>query len=293
MSKSKLQPGDLFVSPLPNGQFGAIKILRVKQGFHLVGVSKWVGDAPPTASTKGIGELTSGLSTGPMHLRSKFQASWYSGRPPSEMQFITNIPLSEEEMAYETPDCSGDWRPFMAALVLVREKGMSADNLWEMVRASTAPSPLVKYVSPMPLASFWELIANTNPCEDECCRLVEQLSVMNPSVIRSFQERLARLLWALDAPIYANRGGCDSPSTILSPDKFLYQRCWVVGQGRKVYTETTSNPGKMPEANECEDLIAAAPQALGIAEGITGEVDIPTTVSFETYSNNKAWKSQE
>ena len=106
--------------------------------------------------------------------------------------------------------------------------------------------------------------------------------------MRAFQERLARSLWELDGPEHAARGG-SLADEYLSPDRFLYQRCWVVGQGRTVFRATLEDPRKMPVEEECEDLISAAPRALARLEGLEDESEIPTSVSFETYSNSARW----
>ena len=286
----ELRPGDVFASPLPNGQFGAVKILRTQPSFALVAVSKWIGDSLPTTTTPGLRELCSGLTSGPVHLRSELEASWYPGAPPSDVVFVGNVPLSDEEAKYETPDCANEWHPFMAAAVLVREKGMSSDELWRLIREQFPRARVSERpAAPMALARFWRLIEQTEPCKDNARGLVNVLARVAPAAIRSFHERLARLLWQLDAPAYAQRGE-NEPTDYLSPDRFLYQRCWVVGRGRLLYEAIRADPLKMRVAGECEDLIAAGPQALARAEKASDEAHIPTSVSFETYSNTAAWK---
>lgn len=179
----------------------------------------------------------------------------------------------------------------MAALVLVRESGMSGEKLWELIRKADvkdgAPEPATK---PMRLTQFWRLLETTSPCRDCANELVQSLARLRPQSIRGFHERLARLLYELDGPEHAARGA-EPDDDYLSPDRFLYQRCWVVGQGRAVFQATLSDPTKMPFEDECEDLIAAAPRALArLEDQDDDECYIPTSVSYETYSNKARWR---
>src|SRR5262249_26230193 len=147
--------------------------------------------------------------------------------------------------------------------------------------------------APMKEAQFWRLIENNSPCADGAKQLVKVLIMQSERSVRAFHERLARLLWNLDGPEHANRGSSTAGSYI-SPDRFVYQRSWVVGQGRATYYGVLNDPRRMPTDEECEALISAAPRALGLKMEIEEEeAYIPTSVSFESFSNWNRWRTQE
>lgn len=110
--------------------------------------------------------------------------------------------------------------------------------------------------------------------------------------IRSFQEQLARKLYALDGRAWALAIG--PPVWLGEPDQvdvdeFLYARCAVVANGRDAYGQVLSDPSLMPTDLEFEALLYVAPAAY---ERLTGEEDEEldsTSVSFETFSNADGW----
>lgn len=281
-----LRPGDAFASPLPDGRFGAVKLLRALEGASLVGVSRWVGDTPPTIRTRGIGPLTHGLPG------RKFQASWHPGEPDRTSKFLGRLPLTNEEESFDSDGWATGWEPFMASVVLYREGHLPleayqrayGDAMARASRGERREGP----ARALSLARFWELIERTAPTRDEARRLVRALAELRRAEVRGFQERLARLLYALDGERFAVRGAAELPE-YLSPDLFLYQRAYVVGRGRRFFESVLHDPTSMPPG-ECEDLIDAAARALQRVDGTPDDEPIATSVSFETYSNEGAWR---
>jgi hypothetical protein len=280
-----LRPGDTFATPLPNGLYGALRVLRVRGNRALIGVSRWIGERIPTAAESSLlVELTSGIPG------ERYQAAWNDATPSAEVTLIGNFPVSKEHAAYDTEAQSVGWPPFMGAVVLVREGRIAPNRLWPLVNEALAARAPVNedpaYPHPLDLEVFWKLIEQTSP-STSTRRLVSALARLDPEKIRGFHERLTRLLFAIDGVSYASHGTGVVPEYI-SPDLFLYQRCYAVAQGKAFYEAVMADPRKMPN-EECEDLAAAALIALGRAAGGQDELPISTTVSFETYSNQGAW----
>ncbi len=149
----------------------------------------------------------------------------------------------------------------------------------------------------MTVDEFWKLmdavdravLGNGQALEDVAvASLIDALSVLDTLEIESFEDHLAKALFALDGEVYADNAG-DSGR---SGDGFLYARCYVVGKGVEFYRRVLENPTQMPDRiNQwLEPLLFVAARAWARATGGHEEDwDYQATVSWETGSNSEQW----
>jgi hypothetical protein len=138
---------------------------------------------------------------------------------------------------------------------------------------------------------FWKLVglvardALAVDEEEAVEPVIEALSELDPAEMASFEEHLARNLYALDGRRYADQAG----ESRESDDGFLYARCFVVAQGEAHFRRVLAEPALMPKSMDhwCEALLGVASAA---HERVTGEpAEFETTVSYETGSNGSQW----
>lgn len=136
---------------------------------------------------------------------------------------------------------------------------------------------------------FWPLVEGLgrDPGDEDFHRLTARLATRPEAEITGFEDRLARVLWALDTPAhFAAAGTC-------SGDGFLYARCAVVAAGRRAYERVLRRPAALERFadEEAEMLLYVAEQAYEQATGLLWEHE--TEVSYETGSNTVAWGETE
>jgi hypothetical protein len=145
--------------------------------------------------------------------------------------------------------------------------------------------------------TFWALIesfdwSRTGDDEAVVGPAVSTLSALPVEEIQAFDEILARSLHALDTEAHARNIGehaYTGPGDGFSVDWFLYSRCVVVANGRTYYETVLSDPSAMPQDMEFESLLYVAREAF---ERKTGEeYDFDPSVSYETFSNERGWRS--
>ena len=118
--------------------------------------------------------------------------------------------------------------------------------------------------------------------------LEEKLASLSVAELESFEEHLAKCLYALDGKIYADESGESGDSD----DAFLYARCFAVAQGKTRYDATLSNPQMMPKTLDgwCESLLYAHRNAWARITGKDeSEWNYDASVSYESGSNEELW----
>lgn len=136
----------------------------------------------------------------------------------------------------------------------------------------------------MDLATFWQLIeesrenAGGDPAE-QVDQLTDLLSELPPAEIVMFDDQFRRLLagayrWDLWGAAFVINSGC-------SDDSFEHFRCWLIGQGERVYREALADPESLVDRAEegahdpAESMLYAAQDAYKVETGR----DLPVTVS--------------
>ncbi|MGV3586664.1 MAG: DUF4240 domain-containing protein [Adhaeribacter sp.] len=131
---------------------------------------------------------------------------------------------------------------------------------------------------------FWILIdkavefsnGNDNSKEDF---LIAELSIMSLEEIKNFEFALRKSL--IDADDYKVLAAAKIIEGYVSDDSYLYFRCWLIGQGRKVYDETLKNPDylakvvKEGEFADFESLLYVATEAYSRKTGKEEDESFP------------------
>lgn len=143
-------------------------------------------------------------------------------------------------------------------------------------------------------ATFWGLLDQLDwrhEGEDDrvVAPVVRALTTLTLEEIESFDQILARKLFALDGRAWAREigSGWRGGKYPISGDEFLYVRCVALVNGRDFYEAVLADPSQMPKDMEFESLLYIGRTAW---EAKTGEEpDFDTDVSFETWSNEAGW----
>lgn len=142
-------------------------------------------------------------------------------------------------------------------------------------------------------ATFWSIIAQLDwgrkNIEDILAPAIAILSSYTVEQIYKFDQILAEKLYALDGKKYAVKSGWGKEDDkTFSPDMFLYARCCAVANGKTVYERILNEPSKFPTDLTFEPILYLAEKAYQKKTG-KNDYDFLPTVSFETFSNVKAW----
>jgi hypothetical protein len=160
----------------------------------------------------------------------------------------------------------------------------------------SSPNPWRSTVSE---SSFWAVIQSLDwgkEGDDDAVigPAIEVLARMSPDDIKSFEEELAKKLFALDGEKYAREIGEDSykgPDDHFSVDEFLYARCVAVANGPEFYKSVLADPKEMPKDMEFEALLRIGPEAYKRKTG--KELEHTTKVEYETFSNKEGWNAKK
>ena len=136
-------------------------------------------------------------------------------------------------------------------------------------------------------AQFWQIIElldwqESGDNEAVVAPLIAHLASLSVSFIYQFQDKLSEKLYHLDTRLHAAVF-----SLPFSADDFLYSRCAVVANGKKVYENIVADPTKMPTDVDFESLLNVASDAYTLKTDKNFEyvADFP----IETRSNKKGW----
>jgi Protein of unknown function (DUF4240) len=291
-SKQPIRVGDVFKTTLPDGRIGTIRILKSWDTSFLVATTPYISTVSPEVSDPLLKSVI---------VRKRF--SWngapalciYSGKIPSNFEFLTNLPLSAEEENIKPWGGSigfpsgGSWRPDRAAY----EAEVRLENEQREKARRVQPKPKKMMAD----ENFWELIAlldwNKSGNDDAVVGpLVKSLAALKKADLCRFHETLCYKLFLLDTEQHAKSSISSSSADWqreLSSDGFLYLRCVVVANGREYYEKVLLNPESMPRDLEFEALIYVSRQAYAQKTG-DEDFDYEPGCSFETYSNLDGWK---
>jgi len=141
---------------------------------------------------------------------------------------------------------------------------------------------------------FWRIIGlfNWKKLGDDDAVIdpaVKALAKMSQEQILQFEDILGEKLYALDTAAHAKEIGEEAfqPGKYFSVDWFLYSRCVVVANGRKLFESVIADPTQMPKNCEFEALLSVARQAYENKTGM--EFDHISPFCYETYSNRNGW----
>lgn len=141
---------------------------------------------------------------------------------------------------------------------------------------------------------FWktmELCDWENEGDDELVLMpvINYLASQDNNDIFEFDNQMAELLYALDTKILAEQ--CKKSQGYFSDDEFLYSRCVALINGTDFYEEALQGKTKVMWSMEFESLLYV-PMIAWALKNQKDEEEYPheTSVSYETGSNEAAWK---
>jgi hypothetical protein len=124
----------------------------------------------------------------------------------------------------------------------------------------------------MPPKIFWDIIeASKRPTEDGFLPALHRvLLCLSPEEIVGFESRLWHYLGEANrddlwGALYPLQGGC-------SDDSFMYFRCWLIAQGRRVFESAVADPDSLADLPpstryRLEGLLSSAHEAWGEKTG--------------------------
>lgn len=127
---------------------------------------------------------------------------------------------------------------------------------------------------------FWKIIeysiqkSNNDKLEQEKA-IIEKLATYNPEQIIEFEIIFRQLI--IEADDFKIMGAQKIIEGYVSDDSYLYFRCWLIGKGEKIYTETLKNPEflaqniNQDEETYFEELMYVATSAYKLKTGKKAE----------------------
>lgn len=164
----------------------------------------------------------------------------------------------------------------------------------------------------MDKTEFWKIVdysiakSNNDKSEQEKV-IIEKLTTYSPEQIIEFELIFRQLI--IEADHYKIMGAQKIILGYVSDDSYLYFRCWLIGKGEKIYTETLKNPEFLSEninqgeESYFEELMYVAtnafktktgkieedesfPRNIAIAKGLDFDFGAPQTKGVD-------WKEEE
>lgn len=292
--------GDVFALVLPDGRYGAIRVIRLEGNTHLVYTTPYLDSALPQIEDQRLREV---LERRFFSFNGAPSIRWVPGKPSAGSIHVGNIPVTDEEARTECQAYSGGWDDGIALDVyrqwrwdhdrtaFVNEVEKQQEEFMRILRSQEH-----KPRAMMEDADFWRIMALL-----DWAQLGNDDKVIEPAVadlarkgsrdIKRFAETLAYKLFCLDTREHARHigeGSFTDDGDFFSVDAFLYARCAVVANGPEVFEAVLGNPAEMPKDVEFEAILGVPELAW---ERKTGDsFDYETGCSFETYSNRKGWQ---
>lgn len=292
--KKKVQLGDVYCSILPNGMYGAVRVVnKVNEGkymSYLVYTTTYMKKHKPTIDDPELLEI---LVQDTVYGKQP-ALHWLDKEPLKSVEYIGNKPLNEDEKRLESSSYGGKFEESCAIPIYwewVRNNNIDIEQ--EENKINEVLSNEREYVS-RDEEFFWSMVSKMDwKLGDEwdiADSLVDRLAKKSKEKIKVFEETLAYLLYQLDTKEHAEQIGENSYKTddeYFPEDLFLYARCYVVAKGKDVFQRVLQNPSEMPKDKEYEALLTIAEEAYEQKTDLS--LDYVTEYDYETYSNDKGW----
>ncbi|MBK6949920.1 MAG: DUF4240 domain-containing protein [Haliscomenobacter sp.] len=139
-------------------------------------------------------------------------------------------------------------------------------------------------------ADFWQVIElfdwSKEDSDDIMAPAINKLAGMPVVNIYLFADKLSEKLHQLDTRLHGEAYLKMRAATICRLMTFSV-RCAVVAEGKAYFDNVLQNPSEFPADLSFEPILNLPDQAYELKTGRT--FDYAPTVSYETYSNKKAW----
>ncbi|MDM5221094.1 DUF4240 domain-containing protein [Peribacillus sp. NJ11] len=297
-TKKTVTTGDIYAVNLPNGKFGAIRILDQTDNSYLLATTPYNGTEIPSIENDILEEI---LIQNRFFYDNNPALVWVDGKVPKDVIYIGNIPLTKKERKIkcnsfgEKWDNSDgieaflEWRWENDRENFEREIREEEERYIEEFHTIQKPKEMMKD------ELFWSIISLLNfnaECEEEIIEpAVNKLAKMSVRDIKQFEEALSYKLYLLDTKEHAKNIGeysYDKERDYFSADLFLYFRCSVLARGKEFFESTLDNPKNMPKDDSFESLLSLASDAYIRRTG--KEFEYITGCDYESFSNVEGWK---
>jgi Protein of unknown function (DUF4240) len=291
--------GDIYAVNLPNGEYGAIRILDKSSNSYLIATTPYKGTEIPSIENEIIEEI---LIQNRFFYHNEPALVWVDGKVPNDLIYIGNIPLTKKEKKIKCNSFGEKWDNSDGIEVFLewrwendkenfeREIREEEESYIEEFNTIQKPKKMMKD------ESFWSIISlldfNAECDEDIIEPSINELAKMSVRDIKLFEEALAYKLYLLDTKEHARNIGehsyNDEESNYFSADLFLYFRCSVVAKGKEFFESTLDNPKNMPRDESFESLLSLASDAYIRKTG--KEFEYYTGCDYESFSNVEGWR---
>lgn len=289
--------GDIYAVILPNGEFGAIRILDKIDNSYLLATTPYIGTEIPSIENEILKEV---LIQNRFFYDNDRALVWVDGKVPKDVIYIGNIPLSKKERKIKCHSFHEKWDNSTGIEAFLEWRWENdRENFEREIREEEERykkfNTIQKPKKMMEDDSFWSIISLLNfnaECEEEIIEpAVDQLAKKSVRDIKQFEEALAYKLYLLDTKEHAKNIGeysYDEKQNYFSADLFLYFRCSVIAKGKEFFESTLVNPKNMPKDDPFEPLLSIASDAYKRRTG--KEFEYITGCDYESFSNVEGWK---
>ena len=321
-----IKEGDVFITKLKRNFFGAFKVLKSGKSFFeetdggllMIGVLDYTDTEKPLINDRKLEQI---LCCNRFSMSDKYCIEFFTDNSKyskiKEYEFLGNLPLTSFERKLQFKLGSGRDglnEGFPLSGVLENHFGNNAFYEWRwkneneefkkevekeriesQKRIEEYYKRKMKPKKMMNENSFWEIIEcidwTKETDEEKVEPIINILVKKKVTEIKQFQENLTYKLFQLDTKEHAKNIGVNSfknENEHFSSDYFLYVRCCVIANGKKLFDKVLNSPKEIPEDIDFEPLLYLSSSAYELK--MKKDFEYETGCDYETYSNIKGWE---
>ena len=315
-----LDQGDIYITELERGFYGAFRIIRkgiiegLNSEMYLISVTSYIDTEKPKI---GDDRLLKPLCCNRFKLSNKREINIYTfpKKLTKHFEYLGNISTTPEEdkMIFDVGDGRLEGGGYPLRGPLQTDIGIEAFYEWRWEHESEefinevndrrmlsaekeakAQAERKENAVFMDDSTFWNLISlvDWNKKSDSSIikPVIEALAKMSIEEIISFEETFSYKLYQLDTKEHVRNSGdytYDKRTGYVSEDLFLYSRALVVAEGEVFYEMVLKHPSLFPKTHDFEPMLYIAEKAY--KKKTKKEFFHITAYSYETFSNEAGW----
>lgn len=311
--------GDIFITRLERGFFGAFRILRTKcklsfsdNDFYLIAITSYIGLRRPMLNYQSLLNVLQEKRF--PHEKRLVINYYYSDFDLREhFEYLGNIPLNRDERSvYLDPLDLGKIKyPYMGAInkgfgfeaFLEWRWANEADLIFDEIKKSKQQAKEVlqrNEMDPEELMDeleFWKIISQFDWSKTDDAEVVipviELLSLQRITIIKQFDDTFMYKMFCLDTKEHAEHIGYRSFKSFkyFDTENFENARALVLCKGKTLYYEALENPERMPKDMVFKHWKDIAKKAY---EKKTGRCyNYKPHYSTKTFSNKDGWINED
>lgn len=297
IKKQKVSIGDVYAVKLPDGRYGALRIVNCDRTSYLLATTPYIGETIPMVENN---VLSKTLLQNRFYFENAPAICWFDGKIPETFIYIGNIQGTKKmkQSIYggtwdETTGMEAfyEWRWINDRDNFENEILEEERKIEQLMEKPQKPRKMMTDETFWYIISLldWESVNDEDEVIEVAVRELEKMGVRN---IKQFEEAMSYKLYLLDTKEHANNIGeysfSKNKDDYFSPDVFLYLRCEVIAKGEDFFNAVLEYPALMPKENTFEPLLSIATESY---ERLTGkEFQYITGCDYETFSNVVGWK---